>query len=178
MRSSTPDPAAMTQVFHDHLTGRVEWDEAPALFLTGPVSAGCILWQVPLPEEAWGHPATVMNHLSASLEAEPETARQLCAGSPPLWAVALRYEGFATRTTPDELRARAASAAFGITPPPVNGQTPGAVETRTLTALDVTGSTYELVQTRGNDEVTERRDSGGIGRIPTALHRLVAALQG
>ncbi|WP_150255246.1 hypothetical protein [Nocardiopsis deserti] len=178
MRSPTPDPDALIQVFHDHITGRVEWNEPPALFLAGPLDVGCILWQVPLPEEAWGHPAEVMNHLAASLEAEPQVGQQLRVGAPPLWAVAVRYEGYATKVTREELRARAASAAFGIAPPPVTGQTPGAVENRTLAALDVTGSTYELVQTRGSDEVTERRDSGGIGRIPTALRRLVAALQG
>ncbi|GAA1451153.1 hypothetical protein [Nocardiopsis tropica] len=178
MRSPTPDPDALRQVLHDHITGRAMWDEAPALFLAGPLDVGPILWQVPLPEEAWGHPATVITHLAASLEAEPEAGRQIRDGAPPLWAVALRYEGFAAKVTTEELRARAAGAAFGLRPPAVTGQTPGSVETRTLAALDVTGSTYELVQTRGSDEVTERRDSVGIGRIPAALRRLVAALQG
>lgn len=177
MRSSTPDPDALRQVLHDHLTGRVMWDEPPALFLAGPVSAGCILWQAPLPEEMWGHPAAVITHLADSLDAEPEVGRQLSAGSPPLWAVALRYEGFTTKTTTEQLRERAAGAAFGIAPPPVTGQTPGAVETRHITALDITGATYELAQERDSETVSERHDLGAIGRIPAALRHLVAALQ-
>jgi hypothetical protein len=176
---TTPDSDAIRTVLRDHLTGRIAWNEPPALFLCGPVEAGCILWQVPLPDEAWGHPADVMTHLAASLEAEPEVRRKFHSEGPPLWGVALRHEAYNVRLSPEQARARGAGAAFGLSaPPPITDQTPGRVEIRAITAQDTSGGSYDLVQERGSSAVDERHDLGAVGRIPAALRRLMAAFQG
>lgn len=174
---TTPAPDAIRQVLRDHLTGRVAWDEPPALFLFGPVETGCILVPLAVPEEAWGHPATVMDTLADELEADPAARRAISQGDPPLWGVALRHEAFNISLTPEQARARAASVAFGLTVPPITEQTPGRVEIRAITALDTAGGTYDLVMERGSSTVDERRSLGEGGRIPAALRRLLNAFQ-